>query len=299
MIDLILMNNLLKAIPPGAHLLLVGDADQLPSVGAGNVLRDMIAAEVLPTVRLNVIFRQAEDSTIIRNAHRINQGQTPYFPKEKDDFYFFGKQNVDEVPALIVDIVTRRIPQKFGADPLHDIQLLSPMHRGGAGVGNLNQLLQAALNPPQAGRVQYQAGSRLYREGDKVLQVRNNYDKEVFNGDVGFVQSIDLEDSVAMLNFEGRPIPYEFSDLDEVTLAYAVSVHKSQGSEYPIVVLPMLTQHYMLLQRNLLYTAITRAKKMVVLVGTRKAIAIAVNNNRVDERWTGLEKRLQTLAGGE
>lgn len=293
MIDLILMNNLLKAIRPGTHLLLVGDADQLPAVGAGNVLRDMIASGQIPTMRLSVIFRQAQQSTIIQNAHRINAGKTPLFPKEKTDFYFFGQADPDEAAHLMVDIVANRIPGKFGADPRRDIQLLSPMHRGSVGVGNLNQLLQAKLNPPQPDLPQYQAGSRLYRAGDKVLQLRNNYDRDVFNGDVGFIEQIDLEEGVATIRFEERLVGYELSDLDEVTLAYAMSVHKSQGSEYPIVVMPMLTQHYLMLQRNLLYTAITRAREMVVLVGTRKAIAIAVRNNRVDQRWSGLAQRLQ------
>ena len=294
MIDLILMNNLLKAVRPGTHLLFVGDADQLPSVGAGNVLRDMISAGVIPTVQLTVIFRQAQDSTIIQNAHRINNGQSPTFPKDKTDFYFFGKQEPDEVAPLIVDIVLHRIPGKFGADPRRDIQVLSPMHRGSCGVGNLNLLLQEKLNPPGPNASQYEAGSRLYRVGDKVLQLRNNYDRDVFNGDVGFVEQIDLEERVAVIRFEERAIDYDLTDLDEVTPAYAMSVHKSQGSEYPIVVMPMLTQHYMMLQRNLLYTGITRAKQMVVLVGTRKAIAIAVRNNRVDERWSGLSRRLQS-----
>jgi exodeoxyribonuclease V alpha subunit len=293
MIDLILMNNLLKAVKPGTHLLLVGDADQLPSVGAGNVLRDLIASGVIPTVRLEVIFRQAQDSTIIQNAHRVNRGETPLFPKDKSDFYFFGKTDPDEAAELIVDIIANRIPRKFGAESQRDIQLLSPMHRGSAGVGKLNELLQAKLNPPNANVAHYQAGSRLYRVGDKVLQLRNNYDKDVFNGDVGFIEAINLEDGIAAIRFDDRLVEYELSDLDEVTLAYAMSIHKAQGSEYPIVVIPLLTQHYMLLQRNLLYTGITRAKQMVVLVGTRKAIAIAVNNNRVDQRWSGLARRLR------
>ncbi len=297
MIDLLLMNNLLKAIAPGTHLLLVGDADQLPSVGAGNVLRDMIAAAVIPTVRLDVIFRQAQNSAIISNAHRINRGEFPLFPKDKTDFYFFGQAEPEEAAPLLVDIVARRIPQKFGAHPLVDIQVLAPMHRGKVGVGNLNQLLQAALNPPRPNVVQYQAGSRLVRVGDKVLQVRNNYDKDVFNGDIGFIEAIDLEAGEAVIRFDDRPVRYDFSDMDEITPAYAMSVHKSQGSEYPVVVIPMLTRHYMMLQRNLLYTAITRAKQMVVLVGTRKAIAMAVKNNRVDRRWSGLVERLQKTQG--
>ncbi|MFQ5577010.1 MAG: ATP-dependent RecD-like DNA helicase [Anaerolineae bacterium] len=293
MIDLILMNNLVKAVGPGMHLLLVGDADQLPPVGAGNVLRDLLASEWAPTIRLKVIFRQAQTSTIITNAHRVNHGKPPLFPENKSDFYFFGKTDPDEAAPLLVDIVADRVPRKFGADPRDDIQVLCPMHRGSAGVGNLNRLLQARLNPPGEGKTEYQVGGRLYREGDKVLQLRNNYDKEVFNGDVGFINALDLENGTATLNFDGRAVDYDLSDLDEVTLAYAMSVHKSQGSEYPVVVMPVLTQHYVMLQRNLLYTAITRAKHRVILVGARKAIAIAVHNNRVDKRWSGLARRLQ------
>ena len=293
MVDLILMNNLLKAIRPHTHLLLVGDADQLPAVGAGNVLRDMLASGQIPAVRLEVIFRQAQDSTIIQNAHRINAGQMPIFAKDKTDFYFFDQADAAEVAHLVGDIVANRLPRKFGADPWREVQVLSPMHRGSAGVGSLNQLLQEKLNPLQPGLAQYQAGGRLYRVGDKVLQLRNNYDREVFNGDVGFIEQLDLEEGVAQIRFEERLVEYEVSDLDEVTLAYAISVHKSQGSEYPIVVMPLLTQHYLMLQRNLLYTAITRAKKMVVLVGMRKAMAIAVRNNRIDQRWSGLAQRLR------
>lgn len=292
MIDLILMNNLLKAVGPRTHLLLVGDADQLPSVGAGNVLRDLLACGNISTVRLEVIFRQAQTSTIITNAHRINHGQMPVFPDDKTDFYFFGKEDPPEVASLIVDIIARRVPKKFGADPVRDIQLLSPMHRGNVGVGNLNQLLQAELNPPKPDLAQYQSGSRLYRVGDKVLQLRNNYDKDVFNGDIGLIEAIDLEMGEAVIRFDDHAVIYDMSDLDEVTPAYAMSIHKSQGSEYPIVVIPVLTQHYMMLQRNLLYTGITRARERVILVGTRKAIAMAVKNNRVEKRWSGLARRL-------
>jgi len=293
MVDLVLMNNLLKAIAPGTHLLLVGDADQLPSVGAGNVLHDILASDVIPIVRLDVIFRQAQDSTIITNAHRVNRGEFPLFPKNKTDFYFFGKEDPDLAAPLVVDIVKNRVPHKFGADAIRDIQVLAPMHRGAVGVSNLNILLQDQLNPSTPQRTQYQSGSRLFREGDKVLQLRNNYDKDVFNGDIGFIETIDLEEGTATIYFDGRAVGYELSDLDEVTLAYAMSVHKSQGSEYPIVVIPLLTQHYLMLQRNLLYTAISRAKKIVILVGTRKAIAMAVRNNRVSRRWSGLVRRLQ------
>lgn len=292
MVDLILMNNVLKAIHPASHVLLVGDADQLPSVGAGNVLRDMIASGVAPVTRLKVIFRQAADSTIIINAHRINNGEMPLFPQDKKDFFFFGKEDPDEAAELVVDIVARRIHEKFGI-PVEDIQVLSPMHRGAAGARALNEKLQAGLNPLRYDRPEYRSGSRLFRPGDRVLQLRNNYDKDVFNGDVGRVEQIDLEEGEIRVNFEGRSVTYEFSDLDELTLAYAMSVHKSQGSEYPVVVLPLLTQHYMLLQRNLLYTAITRAKKMVIVVGTRKAIAIAVKNDKIAARWTALTERLQ------
>jgi len=193
--------------------------------------------------------------------------------------------------------VRNRVPRKFGADAFRDIQVLAPMHRGSVGVAKLNELLQDALNPKRAGVTEYQAGSRLFRAGDKVLQLRNNYDKDVYNGDIGFILAINLEDGEAVVQFDDRPVRYEFSELDELTLAYAMSVHKSQGSEYPIVVLPMMTQHYMMLQRNLLYTAVTRAKQMVILVGTRKAIAMAVRNNRVSKRWSGLVRRLQS--GGD
>lgn len=295
MIDLVLMNNLLKAVGPQTHLLLVGDADQLPSVGAGNVLRDLLACGSIPTVRLEVIFRQAQNSTIITNAHRINRGEMPIFPEDKTDFYFFGKAEPEEVAPLIVDIIANRVPKKFGVDPVRDIQLLSPMHRGSVGVGNLNQLLQAELNPPNPAVAQYQSGSRLYRVGDKVLQLRNNYDKDVFNGDIGLIEAIDLEMGEAVIRFDDHAVTYDMSELDEITPAYAMSIHKSQGSEYPIVVIPVLTQHYMMLQRNLLYTGITRARERVILVGTRKAIAMAVKNNRVEKRWSGLARRL----GGE
>jgi exodeoxyribonuclease V alpha subunit len=292
MVDLILMNSLLKAIHPATHLLLVGDADQLPSVGAGNVLRDLIASEVVPVTRLEVIFRQAAGSTIINNAHRINRGDLPIFPQDKRDFYFFGKEEPEEAAELVVDIVARRIPEKFGLAS-QDIQVLSPMHRGATGARALNEKLQARLNPLRYDRPEYRSGSRVFRIGDRVLQLRNNYDKDIYNGDIGRIERIDLEDGEIRVEFEGRPVSYDFSDLDELTLAYAMSVHKSQGSEYPVVVVPILTQHYMLLQRNLLYTAITRAKQMVVLVGSRKAIAMAVKNDKIAARWTALPERLQ------
>ncbi len=294
MIDLVLMNSLLKAVHPATHVLLVGDADQLPSVGAGNVLRDFIAGGVIPTTRLDVIFRQAANSTIIVNAHRINRGEMPLFPKDRQDFYFFGKEDPAEAADLVVDIVARRIPEKFGI-PSQDIQVLSPMHRGHAGARALNEKLQARLNPLRYDRPEYRSGSRVFRLGDRVLQLRNNYDKDVFNGDIGQIVRIDLEAGEIGVEFEDRLVGYDLSELDELTLAYAMSVHKSQGSEYPVVVMPILTQHYMLLQRNLLYTAVTRARRMVVLVGTRKAIAMAVRNDKIAARWSALPTRLQTI----
>jgi len=211
----------------------------------------------------------------------------------QNDFYFFGCADPERAADLIVDIVARRIPTKFGV-PVDDIQVLSPMHRGVVGARSLNEKLQARLNPLRSGQPEYRGGSRVFRPGDRVLQLRNNYDKDVFNGDVGRIEQINLEDGEIWVNFEGRTIGYEMSDLDELTLAYAMSVHKSQGSEYPVVVLPMLTQHYMLLQRNLLYTAITRAKKMVVIVGTRQAIGMAVKNDKIAARWSGLRERLRS-----
>jgi len=294
MIDLVLMNSVLKAVHPATHLLLVGDVDQLPSVGAGNVLRDLIGSGAVPMTRLEVIFRQAADSTIITNAHRINKGETPLFPKHKQDFYFFGKEEPEVAADLVVDIVARRIPEKFNI-PTSDVQVLSPMHRGAAGARTLNEKLQARLNPLRYNQPEYRSGNRLFRVNDRVLQLRNNYDKDIFNGDVGRIEHIDLDEGEIWVEFERRSVGYEFSDLDELTLAYAMSVHKSQGSEYPVVVLPLLTQHYMLLQRNLLYTAITRAQKIVVIVGTRKAIAIAVHNDKIAARWSALQERLQPI----
>jgi exodeoxyribonuclease V alpha subunit len=218
--------------------------------------------------------------------------------QQAGDFYFFSCDDPDQAAELIVDIVARRIPEKFGI-PLSDIQVLSPMHRGAAGARALNEKLQARLNPLRYDRPEYRSGSRVFRIGDRVLQLRNNYDKEIFNGDVGRIEQIDLEEGEVQVNFEGRAVSYEFSDLDELTLAYAMSVHKSQGSEYPVVVMPLLGQHYMLLQRNLLYTAVTRAKKMVVIVGTRKAMAMAVKNNKITARWTALAKRLGEVVNGD
>jgi exodeoxyribonuclease V alpha subunit len=293
MLDAILANALFRAIDPRSHVLLVGDIDQLPSVGAGDVLRDLIASDLIPVTRLDVIFRQEGHSAIVTNAHRINQGLMPHFPEEIGDFFLF-KIGDDAVRAgeLVVEVVKERIPSRFGLDALNDIQVLVPMYRGPAGVSALNDQLQAALNP--GGRMaQRLMNGRMYRVGDKVLQTRNNYDKDVFNGDVGRIHQIDPGDQILTVIFDDRFVDYDFSEVSELIHAYAISVHRSQGSEYPVVVMPIIAQHYMLLQRNLLYTAITRARKMVVLIGSTKAIALAVNNDEVTRRNTALISRLR------
>lgn len=293
MMDTLLMNHLLKAVEAGTHLLLVGDVDQLPSVGAGNVLRDLIASGMLPTVTLDTIYRQAEGSYIIVNAHRINQGEMPHFGRDAKDCFFFKEDDPQKAAALLLDIVSQRLPQRFGLDPLRDIQVLSPMHRGAAGVGALNEALQARLNPPAPDKAETKHGGRILREGDRVMQIRNNYDKMVFNGDMGHLVKVDREEQIALVDFDGVPVDYEFYQLDQLVHSYAVSVHKSQGSEYPVVVIPMLTQHYMMLQRNLLYTAITRAKERVVVVGSMRAVAMAVKNDQIAARNTSLAERLR------
>lgn len=302
MVDVLLMNNLLKAIHPTSHLLLVGDMDQLPSVGAGNVLRDLVACGQVPTARLSVIFRQAAGSHIITNAHRVNRGEMPLFPKDATDFFLFPQTEPEAAADWVVKVVQSRIPQKFGLDPFEEVQVLSPMHRGAAGVGILNQRLQAALNPPSPRAPEKQIGGRVFRAGDKLMQLRNNYLKDVYNGDIGRLARIDFEEQTFTVVFDGgtlggRPVFYDWAEADELAHAYAVSIHKSQGSEHPAVVIPILTQHYMLLQRNLLYTAITRARKLCVLVGNTKAIAIAVRNAKVAERWTALAARLKRNLG--
>jgi exodeoxyribonuclease V alpha subunit len=307
MIDTLLMNSLLKAIETGTHLLLVGDADQLPSVGAGNVLADIIKSGIVPVVKLDQIFRQAADSAIITNAHRINQGEFPTYGGQIGDFFFFPEEDPERAAALVVDLVTQRIPAKFGYKPA-DIQVLVPTHRGKCGVSALNEGLQAVLNPERAGKPQKQFGSHIYRMGDKVLQLRNNYDKEVFNGDAGTVTALNLEDQTLAVALEdGRQVQYEFTELDQLSLAYAVSIHKSQGSEYPVCVIPLLMQHYMLLERKLVYTAITRARKLVVVVGSKRALAMAIKNGpgtqitnrRSAGRYTGLAIRLVQIRGND
>ncbi|MBU0492059.1 MAG: ATP-dependent RecD-like DNA helicase [Chloroflexi bacterium] len=293
MLDLLLTNHLLKAIDPASHLLLVGDVDQLPSVGAGNVLGDIIASGQAATVRLTTIFRQDPRSLIVANAHRINQGQMPVFRPDALDFFLFPEPDPDRAADLLVDVVQERIPRKFGLDPVDDVQVLAPMYRGAVGVANLNVRLQEALNPASPSRAEWRAGGRVLRVGDKVMQIRNNYDRDVFNGDIGRVSAIDREDQVLTVTIDGRPVEYDVTDLDELVHAFACSIHKAQGSEYPAVVVPVMTQHYVMLARNLLYTAVTRAKQLVVLVGTRRAIAIAVKNNRPAQRHTALDARLR------
>ena len=291
MLDLLLTNHLLKAVDPAAHVLCVGDVDQLPSVGAGDVLRDVIRSGRAAVVRLETIFRQAADSGIVVNAHRINRGQMPVLNKF-DDFYFFSKEDPHEAADLLVDIVQRRIPPKFRLDPVDEIQVLAPMYRGACGVANLNTRLQEALNPASPRKVERRLGGRAFRVGDKVMQVRNNYERDVYNGDIGRVVGIDPVEQTLAVTIDGQPVIYDWGEVDELVHAFAVSVHKSQGSEYPAVVVPVATQHYVMLQRNLLYTAITRARRLVVLVGTRRAIGIAVRNDKVRERHSGLSVRL-------
>ena len=271
MVDVILANKLVKAIAPGAHLLLVGDVDQLPSVGAGEVLRDLLAAGSLPVVRLTKIFRQAQQSGIVVNAHRVNAGDMPVL-RGFDDFFWFSCDDGEQTAALVVDIVARRIPAKFGLDPRRDVQVLCPMHRGPAGAGNLNLLLQEALTPFADGRPERRYGGRVFRVGDKVTQLRNNYDKGaagIFNGTVGVVTGLSAEEhTLTVRTDEDEPVDYGFDELDELAHAYAVTIHRSQGSEYPAVVIPLTTASWMMLQRNLLYTGVTRAKKLVVLAGS-------------------------------
>ena len=293
MIDNLLMYHFLKAVPTSSVLILVGDVNQLPSVGAGNVLKDIIESGVVPVVELNEIFRQAMGSLIITNAHRINRGEFPKIPETKgdlQDFYFIQKETPEEIASTILDLVTKRIPDRFAKDPVNDIQVLTPMHKGVIGAQNLNQILQEALNKSQ---VELPRGGRTYKPGDKVMQIKNNYDKEVFNGDIGRIATIDTEEQEVTVDFDGRQVTYDFSDLNELVLAYAVSIHKSQGSEYPVVVMPIHISHYMLLQRNLIYTGVTRARKLVIIVGTRKALSIGIRNNKIRKRFTGLCRKLK------
>lgn len=294
MIDLFLMHALLKAIPAAATLILVGDIHQLPSVGPGNVLRDLIDSGKAPTVYLTEIFRQARESLIVLNAHRINHGLFPRLTRPSNgdlsDFYLIEQDDPERVVAAISELCTRRIPDRFGLDPLSQIQVLTPMHKGPVGTANLNRVLQKALNPS---RQAITAMGTVLREGDKVMQTRNNYSKEVFNGDIGKIANIDTETSTLTVRFDGEAVVYDTSELDELILAYAVSVHKSQGSEYAAVVMPVMLQHFVLLQRNLIYTGITRAKELVVMIGSKKALTMAIRNDTPRRRRTGLTHRLQ------
>ncbi|MEV4501204.1 SF1B family DNA helicase RecD2 [Streptomyces klenkii] len=296
MLDLLLANKLVKAVPPGAHLLLVGDVDQLPSVGAGEVLRDLLApGSPVPAVRLTRIFRQAQQSGVVTNAHRINSGASP-ITQGMTDFFLFAEEDTEEAGRLTVDVAARRIPAKFGLDPRRDVQVLAPMHRGPAGAGTLNGLLQQAITPARPDLPEKRFGGRVFRVGDKVTQVRNNYEKGqngVFNGTVGVVTGLDaVEQRLTVRTDEDEEVGYDFDELDELAHAYAVTIHRSQGSEYPAVVIPVTTGAWMMLQRNLLYTAVTRAKRLVVLVGSRKALGQAVRTVSAGRRCTALDHRL-------
>lgn len=296
MIDVQLMQHFLRALPADAHLVIVGDVDQLPSVGPGRVLSDLIECGAVPVVRLTQIFRQASESRIITAAHAINSGQLPDLvpPKDKTDFYFIGVENPDDVPAMILKLVKTRIHERFGLDPIRDVQLLAPMNRGSLGVRQLNHTLQESLNPPDPVKFEIDSFGITYRTGDKVIQTRNNYDKEVFNGDLGRIREITTDPGrVHVLFDDGRVAEYEPGELDELALAYAITIHKSQGSEFPAVIIPLATQQFALLQRNLIYTGLTRGKKLVILVGQEKALAMAVRNNDSVERYRGLLSRLR------
>lgn len=297
MVDVMLMYALLRAVPDSMRVILVGDVDQLPSVGAGNVLRDLIASSVFPVITLTKIFRQAAESRIILNAHRINRGEYPDLSNSKGpdgkgtDFFFQGEEDPEKAAGILVNLVKNRLPNYCRVTP-QAIQVLTPMQRGAVGAVNLNQLLQAAVNPKGENMPELHRGGYTFRPGDKVMQIRNNYDKEVFNGDIGTIESIDMEERTLMIRLDDRRVEYDLSELDEIVLAYATTVHKAQGAEYPIVVMPVMMTHFPMLQRNLLYTGVTRAKKMLVLVGQKKAVAYCVKNLMVDKRNTLLAERL-------
>ncbi|GAB1409856.1 ATP-dependent RecD-like DNA helicase [Desulfovibrionales bacterium] len=296
MLDAGLCLAVLRALPLPCRLIFVGDENQLPSVGAGNVLGDMLESGVIPAVHLRHIYRQARESMIVVNAHRIHQGEFPLaspHPAPKADFFWVEKDNLTELQELILHMVCERMPEAYGLDPMTEVQVLTPMHKGEVGTVELNRLLQERLNPSGHELVR---GQRRYRTGDRILQLRNNYDKDVFNGDLGRIADIRPEDDILVAEFDGREVEYAFDDLDEIGLAYAISVHKSQGSEYPAIVLPVVTQHYMLLQRNLIYTGLTRARKLAVLLGSRKAMYMGLGNERGRQRNTSLALRLTALA---
>jgi exodeoxyribonuclease V alpha subunit len=290
MIDIVLMNSLLKALPQGMRLLLVGDVDQLPSVGPGNVLRDIISSNVVPVVRLTRIFRQAQTSRIIMNAHAINEGRFPDISNgRQSDFFFMESEDPEQIASTIVSLVKSRLPQAYHV-PSTSIQVLTPMQRSVIGASNLNISIQQAVNPVGEG---LQRGGYTFRKNDRVMQLKNDYQKEVFNGDMGIVTLVNMEDRTLTVDFDGKSVEYESSELDELSLSYATTIHKSQGSEYPIVIIPVHFTNYVMLQRNLIYTAVTRAKKICILIGTRKALWYAVNHNTVTQRNTLLKERLQ------
>jgi len=277
----------------------VGDVNQLPSVGAGNVLADLIGSGEVPKAVLTHIFRQAQESSIVVNAHRINAGLTPIpSPKEppEADFFWMPQEDPGKVQERILEMVTTRIPERYGLNPMRDIQVLTPMHKGDVGTSTLNHLLQERLNPRRGPELK--RGYATFRPGDRVLQLKNNYDKEVFNGDLGWVEQVDPEEGSLVVNFDGNLVAFDSTELDELTLAYAVSVHKSQGCEYPAIVVPLVTQHYMLLQRNLLYTALTRARRLAVFIGSEKALSIGLNNVTSGSRLTHLQHRIRAVFGG-
>ncbi len=295
MVDVSLMSYLLRALPTASSLLLIGDADQLPSVGPGQVLADVLESGSVAVARLREVFRQASESSIIVNAHRLNRGEMPILTRKGDagasDFYFVPASTPEDGADKVVRLVQHRIPRRFGLDPIRDIQVLCPMNRGALGTRSLNHDLQAALNP-SSGSQEVERFGTTYRAGDKVMQTANDYDKEVFNGDLGRIETIDQEAQEMIIRFEDRPVLYGFGELDRLTLAYATTIHKAQGSEYPAVVIPVSTQHYPMLQRNLFYTGVTRARKLVVLVGQQRALAIAVQSADARHRWTRLRELL-------
>ncbi len=292
MLDVPLMNSLLKSLPAYAALILVGDIDQLPSVGPGSVLESIIDSKVFPVARLTEVFRQAAQSQIILNAHRINQGLMPLFPSKEEttDFYFIESETPEDCQNKILELVKNRIPKAFKVDPLTEIQVLCPMNRGGVGARSLNIELQKILSPLTPNRVERFGSS--YSVGDKVMQITNNYDKDVYNGDIGYITEVQQEEQELLINFEGKLITYDFGELDEVVLAYAISIHKSQGSEYPVIIIPLMMQHYPMLKRNLLYTGITRGKNLVILVGQKKSLAMSVKDKNTKKRYTKLKEWL-------
>jgi exodeoxyribonuclease V alpha subunit len=297
MLDVVLMANLLRALPPKASMLLVGDIDQLPSVGPGMVLRHLIESKVVPVVRLTEVFRQAANSRIISNAHRVNAGRLPEVPVKggESDFFFIEREEPDQIAATLVEMIKTRIPSKFRLDSIRDIQVLCPMNRGSLGIRELNVRLQNELNPAHADEPVVEKFGWQFRLRDKVIQTENDYDKDVFNGDIGQVIKIDQVEREVTIRFDQREVVYDFGELDEISLAYAITIHKSQGSEFAAIVIPLAMQQYMLLQRNLVYTGITRGKKLVVLIGQRKALGMAVRNNRTENRFSGLLARLVAL----